>query len=340
MKKLEDMHPVSLCILPTPLVEMPVLSAKLGGPRILVKRDDLTGLAMGGHKSRIFEFVLREAKDMGADVVLIAYGPHDNPGPQVAAGARKLGMDVIMLALKDEGKVEGNFLLNNLLSEIKETAIEYYGRAKVSIEMLVKQVEEQLEALAAELRSKGRRPYIVSPLGSILFVFGYASMVAEVCKQLQERGLTAQYLFASSATAHTHAGLILGAKYAEAPFKIVGVLTTDLFFAKEKLARNVTDLVNKAAKLLEMNFTLTPDEVILDDGYIGEDYKIPPKKSIEAIKLVAQTEGFFLDPLYTGRTMAALIDQVREGKIKRGDTVIFYHSGGLPLIFHHSDLLL
>lgn len=333
--KIEEMHPVTLCILPTPLMEMPVLSAKLGGPQILIKRDDLTGLAIGGQKSRLLEFELSVAKDMGADTVIAGSGPQENIAPQIAAAARKLGMDIITLIYKDDYRIQGNFLLLNLLAEIKVTDIEHGERAKVSNQMVSKQMEE----LAAELRSKGRRPYIIPLFGSKVSLVGYARAVSEICKQLQERGMTAQHLFLATYTGYTQAGLSLGVKYFEAPFKIVGTTATDRFLTREEQVHNITHLVNTAAKFFEMNFTFTSDEVILHDEYIGEGYSIPPKKSIEAVKLVAQTEGIFLDPIYTGRAMAALIDQVCEGKIKREDTVIFYHSGGLPTIFTYSEEL-
>ena len=179
--KIEEMRHVNLCNLPTPLMEMPALSAKLGGPQILIKRDDLTGLAMGGQKCRMFEFVMSEAKDMGADIVINAGRPAGNMGPQVLAAARKLGMDIIFMANRGDDRIQGNFLLLHLLgAEIKTTGAEMYERAKFS---------EQMESLAAELRSKGRRPYVVS-LKTPLAMVDYARAVSEICKQLQQKGLT------------------------------------------------------------------------------------------------------------------------------------------------------
>jgi len=329
--KIEETQLVNLCNLPTPLMEMPGLSAKLGGPQILIKRDDLTGLAMGGQKCRMFEGVMGEAKDTGADIVITGGSPDMNMYPQEFAAARKLGMDIIFMANKGDYTIQGNFLLLHLLgAEIKATGVGMYERDKIS---------KQMESLAAELRSKGRKPYVVSLkiLETPLAMVGYARAVSEICEQLQQKGLTAQHLFLTTSGLSFQAGIILGVKYYQAPFKIVGVMHSHR--TREEVVRRVTDMVNAAARLYEMDFTFTSDEVIVNHEYMGEGHGKLTKKSVEAVKLVAQTEGIFLDPLWTGRAMAALIDQVREGKIKREDTVIFYHSGGLPALYSRSEEL-
>ncbi|GAH73143.1 unnamed protein product, partial [marine sediment metagenome] len=172
--KIEEMHSTTLGNLPTPLTEMPVLSAKLG-PQIFIKRDDLIGLAMGGQKCRMLESVMSEAKDMGADILIAAGRPHGNQGVQLAAAAHRLGMDITMFLYKGNCRLQGNFLLLNLLgTQIKVTDMDWYGgQAKLS---------EQMESLAAELRSKGRRPYVIHSLKTPLAIVGYAHAVSEICK--------------------------------------------------------------------------------------------------------------------------------------------------------------
>lgn len=329
--KVKEIHRIRLCTLPTPLMEARRLSAELGGPQILIKRDDLTGLAMGGNKARCLEFLMTEAKDTGADIVLAVGPQQSNWLCNLTAAARKLGMDVILLLLKGTDKVQGNLLLDKLLgAEIRFTGMERHDLSKV---------DKQMENLATELGSQGHKPYVVhygrvAPLG----VAGYVSLASEICNQLQEKRLTAQYLFLSNGSGCTQAGLILGARYYQAPFgEVVGVMMAPTY-SREEQVYNVTEEANETAKFLEMDFTFKPEGIICHDEYVGGS-RGPTKKSIEAVRLVAETEGIFLDPIYTGRAMACLVDQVRDGKIKREDTVIFYHSGGLPALFAYNEEL-
>lgn len=332
MRPIRQIQRVSLCNLPTPLSEAPRLSAKLGGTRVFIKRDDLTGLAMGGNKSRMLEFLMADAKHMCADVVILAVMPQSNLACQISAAASKLGMDVILFFLKDTcNKIQGNLLLDNLLgAEIRPTDIEYNDLPILSKEM---------DDLADELRNRGHRPYVFHygeriPLATVAYVY----LAGEIYEQLQERGLTAQYLFLASGSGCSQAGLTLGTKYFRAPLKVIGI-TPIHRRPVEETVHMVTDLANETAKFLDMNSTVGPDEIVIYDEYASEGPS-PTKEAIEAIKLVAQTEGIFLDPIYTGKAMAALVDQIRQGKIKSSDTVILYHTGGLPAIFAYSEELL
>jgi len=325
-----EIQTIRLCTLPTPLTEAPRLSARLGGPQIFIKRDDLTGLAMGGNKARALEFLMTEVKDVGTDIVLAVGPEQSNWLCNVTAAARKLGMDVILFIINGNHKTQGNLLLDRILgAEIR--FMEVHGLSTVY---------EQMDNLAAELRSQGHRPYVFYYGGAIgpLGIAGYVSLVSEICRQLQEKGLTAQYLFLASGSGCTQAGLILGARYFKAPFKIVGINPSGRSSRAEKICK-IADLANETAKFLRIDCSFTPDKIIVHDGYIGSG-PLPTNESIQAIKLLAETEGVFLDPIYSGKAMAALIDQVRDGKIKREDTVIFYHSGGLPAIFAYNEELL
>lgn len=326
--KIQELHTIRLLSFPTPLMELPRLSSKLGGPQIFIKRDDLTGLAMGGNKTRALEFLMADAKDMGTDIV-IAVGPQQsNWLCNLTAVARKLGMDVILFVFKGYNKIQGNLLLDKLLgAEIVFTGMEIH-----ELSVLYKQMDN----LAAELRGQGRRPYVLH-YGPVphLGIAGYVSLALEIFRQLHEMGVTAQHLYLASGSGSTQAGLILGTKYFEANLRIVGINSSGISLRAEKI-RAIADLANEAAKLLEMDCIIEPGEIIVHDEYTGND-PAPTKESIEAMKLVAQTEGIFLDPTYTGKAMAALIDQIRQGNIQSGDTAIFYHSGGLPSIFAYSE---
>lgn len=329
--KIEELPRLRLCTLPTPLMEAPRLSAKLGGPKILIKRDDLTGLAMGGNKSRPLEFLMTEAKYMGADILITAGYQQSNWVCNQLAAARKIGMDVILFLLKGNNKFQGNLLLYKLLgADIRFTDTEIPD---------LPTLYKQMDNMAAELRSQGRRPYVtyyeaVGPLG----IAGYVLLASEICKQLQERQITAQYLFLTSGSGCTQAGLILGGRYYKAPFEVVGVMPNHRYTGEQRV-QMITDHANETARFLEMNLPFNPEEINYYDEYAGESYMGLTKEGLEAIRLVAETEGIFLDPLYTSKSMACLMDQIHDGRFKPEDTVIYYHSGGLPIIFAHNEEL-
>jgi 1-aminocyclopropane-1-carboxylate deaminase/D-cysteine desulfhydrase-like pyridoxal-dependent ACC family enzyme len=323
--------PIKFLTLPTPLVEAPRLSAKLAGPRILIKRDDLTGLAMGGNKTRALEFLIAEAQDRDADTIMAVGPQHSNWLCLLTAAARQTGMDVILLVFKRKGKIQGNLLLNKLLgARIKFTNMEIHE---------LPELHNELSNLAEEFLDKGHKPYVLRygpmpPQG----IHGYVSLASEIFGQLTEKGTTANYLFLASGSGCTQSGLIIGAKYHKETLKIVGINPSGISSSAEKVCE-ITNMANETAEFLEMDCNVNSDDIFVYDDYIGTGPK-PTKQSIEAVKLVAQTEGIFLDPLYTGKAMAALIDHIRKGKITSTETVVFYHSGGLPAIFSHSKELL
>jgi 1-aminocyclopropane-1-carboxylate deaminase/D-cysteine desulfhydrase-like pyridoxal-dependent ACC family enzyme len=331
---IKELPRVSLCNLPTPLQEAPRLSARLGGTQVSIKRDDLTGLAMGGNKSRKLEFIMADAKGIGADVVITAGTPQSNEAFQTLAAASKLGMDTILFIFKmrkdTHNEIQSSFLYHLLAAKIRLTDLVYDDLPILS---------KKMQDLADVLRARGHRPYVLHPAWRVpLGIVGYVCLAGEICNQLRERGLAAQYLFLASASGQTQAGLTLGAKYFGAPFKVIGITPTHMQ-SREEMVRKVADLANETARFLEMSFTFEPDEIVIHDEYASEK-RSPTRGSIEAIKLVAQTEGIFLDPIYTGKAMAALVDQTQRGKIKSSDAVIFYHTGGLPAIFEYGEALL
>lgn len=324
---LEKLPRISLAYLPTPLDDMTHLSKVLGGPRILIKRDDLTGLALGGNKLRKLEYLLAEAQEKGADIIITSGSSQTNHGVQTAAAAGKLGMKTILVLLKGmHPETQGNLLLANLI-----------GADIIAIEN-GDHVNETIEKLANDLRKKGHKPYIVpvggtSPLGAV----GYVNAVKEICQQLDEKRITANYIFASAGTQGTMTGLSVGAKYFRAPFKVIGISNR---LNKEELANNIAKLSNETAKLLEMDLTFSPSEITIYDEYVGGGYGIPTSQGIAAIRLVAQTEGIILDPVYTGKVMSGIIDLSRKGILTSEDTVIFVHTGGTGAIFAYAEELL
>jgi len=312
---------------PTPLQRMPRLSKVLGGPRLFVKRDDMTDLSFGGNKARKLEFLFADAKNRGADVVISVGAVQSNCACMVAAAARRLGLKpVLVLVGKEPDVPDGNLLLDKLLSaEIH--FIEEYGP----------HVEEFMNSLADEFRAKGHTPYVV-PAGASLpsTVPGYALAMEELVNQFNQIGERLDYVVCACGTGGTQAGLIFGAKLLDAKAKIVGA---SVFASKADATQTITKLVNGAAELFGVDVSLVSEEVAVFDDYIKEGYGVLSSEVTEAIKLVAETEGIFLDPVYTGKAMVALVDLVKKGYFTEDDNVVFFHTGGLPALFLYRNQL-
>ena len=315
---------------PTPLVEAPNLSAALGGPRILIKRDDLTGLALGGNKCRKLEFVMADARQKGFDALVTTGGSQSNFALQLATAARKLGMDFYLVLVKGVHiEKQGNLLLDDIVDSkiklVEASDIEdIFGPA-----MLAKMNE-----VADELKKKGRKPLVVpagayNPVGTT----GWVDAADEIGQQLQAQKIKAQYLVVTCGSSGTQAGLTLGFKYLKLPLNIIGFTISS---PKERATNGVVNMANETAKFLGMDITITPDEVMVNDDYIGEGYGLVTEGCRQAIKLVAQTEGIFLDPVYTGKAMAGLIDFIKKEYFKSTDTVVFVHTGGIPALFAYN----
>ncbi|MBA7602526.1 L-cysteate sulfo-lyase [subsurface metagenome] len=324
---------VSLGNYPTPLMEARHLSAVLGGPRIIIKRDDLSGLALGGNKCRKLEYVLADAQQRGIDTLITTGSSQSNHALQTAAAGRKLGMETYLVLVKGvHVETQGNLLLHNILN----SAVNIFDVADPG-EMFTTMLKKMNE-LADELRSKGRNPLVIPagaevPLGTA----GWVNAAEEIGQQLKEQKIDAQYVVLALGGGSTQAGLVLGFKQLKLPLDVVGISV--LYKKKSKAIDEVVTLVNEAAKLLALDVAVTPDEVTVYDDYIGQGYGIITDDCIEAIRLVAQAEGIFLDPVYTGKAMAGLIDLIRKGQFTPKDTVVFVHTGGMPAVFaYHQEL--
>jgi len=300
---------------------MPRLSKVLDCSRLFVKRDDMTDLAFGGNKARKLEFIFADAKNRGADVVISVGAVQSNCACMVAAAARRLGMKpVLVLVGKEPDLADGNLLLDKLLSaEIH--FMECYGQ----------HVEDFMDRLADEYMAKGHTPYIISAGASVpSTVPGYALAMEELVNQFNDIGERIDYVVCACGTGGTQAGLIFGAKLLDVKTKILGA---SVFASKADASRTVAQLVNGSAELLDVDVFVTPEEVTVFDDYIKEGYGIINNEVTRAIKLVAETEGIFLDPIYTGKAMVMLIDLIKRGHFKKDDNIAFFHTGGLPAIF-------
>lgn len=315
-----------LAHLPTPLEEMPNLTRGLKGPRLLIKRDDQTGLATGGNKVRKLEYLMADALAQGADTIVTLGAAQSNHARQTAAAAAKLGLRAVLLLRGEEPPQHtGNLLLDSLLgAEIRWLGDIHPGRFDV-------------EPIMEELRGRGLKPYLVPYGGSNeVGVWGYIQAVRELLEQLDERGEQADYMFSASSSGGTQAGLVLGAKLYGYEGKIIGI-SVDL--PREELLSKLVSLAQATAGRWGFDLSLDREDFIVYDDYRGGGYGVMGPPEVEAIRFLARTEAILLDPIYTGRAMAGLIDLIRRGAFRPDEAVIFWHTGGTPTIFAYAQEL-
>ena len=329
LKALIDRLPrANLARLPTPLEEAPRLSEVLGGPRIFFKRDDLTGLALGGNKTRMFEFTLGEALQRGATTIVAGAGMQSNYCRQLAAACSKLGLGLHLILRRTPGEVDIELQGNLLLDLMFNAEVEI-------IEADVLEQKRVIEDVAKRLADEGHRVYMgrksdLADLG--LEAVGYVNCALELCNQLEEQDVEINRLFVSSSTT-TQAGLVLGTKYLNSDFQIIGVNPVDWI---EDVPSEIARIANEAATRLGVNLSVNSSEIINLGEYVGEGYGKLTPEAVEAIKLVARTEGILLDPVYSGKAMAALIDRIHRKAIESDETVLFLHTGGFPALFAYN----
>ena len=322
---------VRLAALPTPLHEAPRFREALGGeqraPRILIKRDDLTGLAFGGNKARKLEFLVADAQRQGATALVTTGAAQSNHARMTAAAACAVGLraSLVLTGQPPSGAAEGNLLVDYLLGA--EVHFVSDGRQEAA------EVERVLEAL----RARGERPYLIpiggsSPVGAL----GYVAGTLELVSQLADRGEAPSRMYYASGSRGTQAGLVLGAKLYSAPYRLYGMAVSG--GEPEKTARALR-VANAAADLLGVTTRVTADDLLTDHNYFGEAYGVVTAAGLEAIRLLARSEGILLDPVYTAKAMAGMIDHLRRGEVWPSDTVVFLHTGGTPALFAYADRL-
>jgi D-cysteine desulfhydrase family pyridoxal phosphate-dependent enzyme len=320
-----------LAQLPTPITDAIRFREALGGParcpRILIKRDDLTGLGLGGNKARKLEFLIADALAKGAHTVVTTGAVQSNHARMTAAAARMAGLKAVLVltAKSEHPEPEGNLLLDYLYgADVRFVPAVDPMLAVGHDEVVVAQVVEE-EAAA------GRQAYVI-PVGgsSAVGALGYVTGTAELVDQLRAMNLSPSRLYYASGSRGTQAGLTLGAKLSHAPYRLWGVAVSAGEPEKIERARKAA---NDAAVLLGVDTRVDREDLFTDQEYIGDGYGIPTAGGLEAIKLLAVTEAILLDPAYTSKAMAALISHVRTGQLAPDDTVIFLHTGGFPALF-------
>ena len=322
--------------LPTPLEFAPNLTALLGGPRIYVKRDDLTALAFGGNKTRKLEFLLPQAAAEGADTVITLGGLQSNWVRQTVAAARKLGMEAVVVLEGEppQGDLQGNLLLDHLMG------------AELRYEPDVPQDVEDLEIqgvfpitgkIAEEYRAKGRHP-VLMPLGGATPVgnLGYINAVDELHDQLKALGVKADYVIAATGTGGTQAGIECGLRLSGMDARMLGISVSRHTRPKEE---EIAELCNATMEFLGCGGErFEAGQISVNYDYIGASYGAVTEQALEAVSMAARTEGLILCHTYAGKAFAGMVDLIRKGVLTKEDTVVFFHTGGGVANFAHPEL--
>ena len=320
---------VRLGHLPTPLEPMDRLSEILGGPRLWVKRDDCTGLSSGGNKTRKLEFLMADAQSKGADTIITQGATQSNHARQTTAAAAKLGMECHILLEDRTGSNDNNYILNGnvLLDRLHGASVsKRSGGTDMNLEM---------QDFADALIEKGKKPYIIpgggsNPIGAL----GYVNCARELTEQASEIGLKIDALVHATGSAGTQAGLVTGLAAIQSNIHLLGI---GVRAPKDKQEQMVFDLAQKTADYLDTGIEIERDKVRAICDYVGAGYGLPTDGMIKAVKLLAQSEGLLFDPVYSGKGLDGLIDQIKKGYFAGMDNVVFLHTGGSAALFGYPE---
>lgn len=322
---------VSLAHLPTPLEFMPRLTEHLGGPNLFVKRDDCTGLGTGGNKTRKLEFLVADALEHKADVIITQGAVQSNHARQTAAAACKVGMTCELIFEKrvtdadDAYQTSGNVLLDRIFgANIREV--------EKGTDM-----NAAMEALADELRAEGKNPYIVPGGGSnAIGALGYVDCAFEFLSQANQEGIPIDYVVHATGSAGTQAGLVVGLKAMNANIPLLGI---GVNAPKDEQEEKVWKLTRETAEFIGAPDCVSREDIVANCDYVGPGYGVPTKEMNDAVMLLARTEGLLFDPVYSGKGLAGMIDLVNKGGFGDAKNVLFIHTGGVAGLFGYSSLL-
>ncbi|HLE72758.1 MAG TPA: D-cysteine desulfhydrase family protein [Anaerolineales bacterium] len=305
---------VALALLPTPIQRLPRLTELLAGPQLSVKRDDQTGLAFGGNKTRKLETLCAAALAEGADMLVTTGSVQSNHCRQTAAAAAHLGLGCTLVLVGDETPDSGNLLLDILFgADLRWTS--------------KGQRDSVLQIAFEETKAAGRRPYLIpyggsNPTGAAAYAFAL--------KEVIDQGPSPDWIVVATSSGGTQAGLLAGARMLNYRGRIIGISVNQ---SHSELGPRIASLSEQVAVLLDEEFSMPESSVWVNDDYLGQGYAILGDAEGEAIRVFAQSEGLLLDPVYTGRAAAGLIDLIRKGFFDKKDEVLFWHTGGTPALF-------
>jgi D-cysteine desulfhydrase family pyridoxal phosphate-dependent enzyme len=321
---------------PTPMRKLAAISAELGGPEIWIKREDLTGLAFGGNKSRKLEFIIPDMLAQKAEVMITWAALQSNWAMQTAAACTRVGIHPVLILFKRYDlppEYDGNMLLDYILgAEIR--VMEPITGKSVSQEDALAIVER----VADEFRAKGKIVYTIPvggsvPMGSMrtpLGAIGYVDAFVEMLDQTRSFGFEPDAVVHSSGSGSTQAGLVLGAKASSPRTRVVGISVSD---EKTSFARDVLMIATAAEKTLGLKPSVRPDDIIVFDEYIKDGYGIVNQEVADITRWMFRKEGIILDPVYTGKAFAGLVDLIGRGVFAKTDKIVFFHTGGTPALF-------
>ena len=317
--------------LPTPLEPLENLSKLLGGPQIFIKRDDCTGLATGGNKTRKLEFLIGEALQNNSDTVITQGATQSNHVRQTAAICARMRLRCEIILEHRTGSEDPEYLENgNVLLD------RLFG-ASIKTVPAGTEMDAALEESAEEIRKNGGTPYIIpgggsNPTGAL----GYVNCAMELVGQLNDRGLKVDHLVTATGSAGTQAGLVTGMEGTRSGIPVLGICVGA---EKKSQEEKVFDLVQRTTEFLEISENVNRDAVVANGDYVGPGYGKPTEGMIEAVQLLAREEGILLDPVYSGKGMAGMIDLVRKGNFSKSENVVFLHTGGSAALFAYRKIL-
>ena len=316
----------------TPLERLDNFTKVLNGPTIYIKRDDLLGGTAGGNKTRKLEFLMADAIKQGADTIVTGGAIQSNHCRLTLAASVKENMDCHFILEEDipntyKKEASGNNFLYGLLG-VKSTKVVEKGTNLIA----------EMEALATELKKQGKKPYII-PIGgsNSIGALGYVACIEEIMAQLFDKNIQIDYIIAPSGSVGTHAGLLAGVLGVNGNIPIIGMSMSK---TKDVLTEMTHELTQTVMKDLGIKTPLQKSDIIIYDDYVGGGYTVPTDGMIEAVQMLARTEGILLDPVYTGKVMAGMIDLIRNNHFKKTDNVLFLHTGGSPVLYTYKDILL
>ena len=327
---------VRLATLPTPITDAVRLRDALGGPRrcprILLKRDDLTGLALGGNKARKLEFLIGDARRHGATSVVTTGAVQSNHARMTAAAARAAGLGVTLVLTTRETapRPQGNYLLDRLFG----ATIHLIPAGPDPRIAVAPDEEARVQEIVSDMERRGERPYVIPVGGSSgVGALGYAAGTLEIVEQLAGMNVAPARLYYASGSRGTQAGLELGARLFAPSYRLCGVAVSG---GEDDKRVRAARIANEAASLVNASVSMQPEELTTNQQHIGEGYGIPTESGLKAIRLLAEHEGVLLDPVYTAKAMAALVADVRAGVLDPDQPIVFLHTGGVPALFAYA----
>tara|TARA_R110002072_G_scaffold47077_1_gene130113 strand:+ start:8645 stop:9658 length:1014 start_codon:yes stop_codon:yes gene_type:complete len=318
-----------LAHLPTPLERLDRLTKELGGPEIWIKRDDCTGISTGGNKTRKLEFLMAEAELQGAEIVITQGATQSNHARQTAAFAAKMGMQCHILLEDRTGSDNANYNNNG------NVLLDHLHGATTAKRPTGPDFNAEIEKLADQMRADGKNVYTIpgggsNPTGAL----GYVNCAFELLGQVNNSGMKIDHIVTATGSAGTQAGLIVGLKAMNAQIPLLGI---GVRAPKAKQEENVYNLACKTAEKLGCPGVVAREDVVANTDYVGEGYGIPTKSGIEAIQMFAELEAILLDPVYSAKGAAGFIDLIRKGHFKKGERVVFLHTGGSVALFGYDS---